>query len=221
MTTPFQEYVTDNAERVAMIRTAIAEIVKDGLPISIAAVTERVPKNFKLDPDLDFLSDLAAAEIGTTAKMAAKDNPDGAAVESADTLREKGRALDLETSAIRSELYGLRNQLQLAKKKLGDCIHAFTSGFGPRVSQAENVRNELAASLAERAANARGENLPPATNPGPSVLDRSAHFQGSQSGHHDASDFVRKGFTGGGFRRNAYPQSRQNAATRLKIPSAR
>jgi hypothetical protein len=143
-----------------------------------------------------------------------------AEVENLDTLRERVIALGQKAAALRSELYVMRNQAVVARGALADSITAFVHGVGRKVSVQDNIRAELKASLETRAAQSRGDGLPPVPQAGPSTLDRSALYSGSASGLHTAEDHVRGRFVNGGFRRGSFPASAKNAATRLKLPSA-
>jgi hypothetical protein len=230
MSKQFDEFKANNFERYAMLVAAIGELQTNGEAITEASLQAALPKIFALDMTLDHVAEIVAAESGVvTGKIAAKENGDGAVAysnlddepaESPDQLRQRVAALDAAAADLRAQVYSLRNKLQTARSALADAISAFTHGFGPRVSQQDNVRAELAASLANRAAQSRNPNVAPPPVFGPSILDRSAGWQGHASGSSgDGTDFLHKQMRVG-FRRGAAPASRKGAATRL-IPSGR
>jgi hypothetical protein len=229
MTKALDQYSEANPERFRMIVAAIAAVADNGHLVSIAALRDALPKDFALDGTLDHVAEIVAAESGVSATMDREEAGDGSVDdrdfldsddkgEAPDALRQRVVDLDRRAADLRGQLYSLRTQLTTARGVLGDSISAFVHGHGPKVTQQDNIRAHLAASLAERAANARGDDLPPIPQAGPSTLDRQALYSGHATG--DASDFVRKQMQNGGFRRGSMPASVQGAATRLRVPSA-
>jgi hypothetical protein len=217
MKTPFESYKLQNPDRVAMIQLAVAAVLKDGEVVTAEAVKAQLPTDFGFDFRQDFLNEIVSGETGTPAPSEAVDDADFNGEVGADDLRERCKAIELEAASLRAAIYAGRNRLTTARGNLANAIGAFTAGHA-HVSVQDNIRRELAASLETRAAQSRGDDMPPAVQFGPSTLDRSAGYSGSPSGLHTAEDHVRGRFSNGGFRRGSYPASTKNAVTRLKKP---
>lgn len=229
----YELYRAANPERHKLLAAAIATLTKDGVEISAEALQAIVPTDFgAIDMKLDHVAEIAAAESGVTATMAAEESGDGAVddlgdgivddpgdEQTPDELRQRVVMLDAAAAELRAQIYVLRNQAATARGALADAIGSFTHGFGPKISQSQNVRNELAASLATRAAQASNPNVAPPPVAGPSSLDRTAMWSGHQSSPGDGRDYLQK-LMRVGFRRGAAPASRKNSATRI-IPSGR
>jgi hypothetical protein len=116
---------------------------------------------------------------------------------SPDAIRAKVRDLDQRAADLRIEIHMHTDERTAARGLLAQCAADFENGLGPKVTPESNTRDYLAASLAERAAHARGDNLPPVPEPGRSVVDRQAMYSGNAAG--DASDHVRANSVTGGF----------------------
>jgi hypothetical protein len=219
----FDTFRDANPARVNMIAAAIATVIEDGLEVTAERVASNLPSDFSLHPHSDFLSEIAATENGVpTADMDTKEDGDGALdageAERPDQLRALAVELDHRASDLRGKIYTLRNQLMTARGALADAISCFVSGHGPKISQQDNIRAELAASVAARAANAIDANTAPIPVAGPSVLDRSAMWSGHQgSSNGDGVDYLRKQMRTG-FRRGGTVAAHKGAATRLRVP---
>jgi len=182
-------------------RAIVAEIVQgmrnDGADITHAAVAAKVEEAF---PGFDYDYELDDF-----------DRED----DSPDAIRAKIRELDNRAAELRVAIRRHTDERSAARGLLAQCANDFQNGLGPKITPESNARDYLAASLAERAAHARGDDLPPVPEPGRSVVDRQAMYSGNASG--DASDHVRGQFRNGGFRRGSYPSH----AKGRRLPSQR
>jgi hypothetical protein len=222
------EYTQINPERTEMIRAACGKITADGHAVDYARLCENLPPDFALSraQTVDPWAEIAIAETGVTASINTTEGGYGASladvelIETPDELRARVVALDHKASDLRSKIFSLRNRAATARGNLADAISSFVSGHGPKISQQDNVRAELAASLATRASQAHDADTAPMPVAGPSTLDRSAMWSGHQgSSNGDGTDFLRKQMRNGGFRRGSTPAAYKGAATKLRNPA--
>jgi len=185
------------SERRTIVAEIVAKLDDDGAEIThdtVAAKVEECFPGFAYDPELD---DFARND------------------QSPDAIRAKVRELDQRAADLRIEIRQHTDERQNARGLLAQCAADFQNGLGPKITAESNARDYLAASLAERAAHARGDDLPPVPEPGRSVVDRQAMYSGNAAG--DASDHVRGQFRNGGFRRGSFPSHNKGR----RLPSQR
>jgi len=185
-------------ERRTIVAEIVAKLDDDGAEITHETVAAKVAEcfpGFAYDPELDDFT------------RASEDNPDA--------IRVKVRELDQRAADLRIEIRVATDERQKMRGMLAQCAADFQNGLGPKITAESNARDYLAASLAERAAHARGDNLPPVPEPGRSVVDRQAMYSGNAAG--DASDHVRGQFRNGGFRRGSFPSHNKGR----RLPSQR
>jgi hypothetical protein len=199
-------------ERAAIVRSMLDRLREEGVELSHETIGSRLEAGFpafRYSAELDDYTRHLAPIVETTDTI----EPAADVMMDSQAILDQQRVLELKIGELRSRITILTRDRTVARSELSQAILALTNKM-PRQTDAGLRRDFLAASLAERQHKKEvGASHIPSGATANSVVDKTAAYSGNSAG--DASDFVRRNFRGGGFRRGG--ATRQS----LKVPSQR